>query len=87
LQRTERVVLVLHAADVRLAVADLVHHDVIDQHEHRAERPALDLATFAEVEDVRPEAADPLAIGLAEVEGIADAAILACRQVIRPSGR
>ena len=42
-----------------------------------------------EVEHVRPEAADPLGVGLAEIEGVADAAVLrfqalhqAARQVI-----
>ncbi|MCY1181687.1 hypothetical protein D9M73_222030 [compost metagenome] len=36
----------------------------------------MQLAVLAEVEDVRPEAAHPLGVGLGELEGVADAAIL-----------
>lgn len=75
--------------DVRFAVADLVHQHVVDEDEHCLERPALQLPFLAEVEHVRPEAADPLGVGLAEIEGVADAAVLrfqalhqAARQVI-----
>lgn len=43
LQRTQRVLLVFQAMDVRFAVADLVHQHVVDEDEHRLERPALQL--------------------------------------------
>ncbi|MNY34329.1 hypothetical protein D3C86_1686620 [compost metagenome] len=63
-----------------------MHQDVVDQHEHGAERPALYCPLLAEVEHVGPETADPLGVGLGELEGIADAAILglqASHQAVR----
>src|SRR3990167_3166294 len=86
LQRAQRVAFDFEMTNVRLAVADLVHQGVVDQHEYRAERPALHRPLFAEVEHVGPETADPLGIALGEFEGIADAAILglqASHQAVR----
>src|SRR5690606_15744063 len=89
LNRRERVLLHDHAAYVGFAVADLVHQHVVDQYEHGTERPALHLAALAEVEQVGPEAADPLGVGLGELEGVADAAVLglqALDQAVRQVG-